>query len=60
MLALQAVGWMNVSLHDGKLFSKPVYRADLSTAECCNRDNVVCRCEELPSAAKGEGEPSWV
>ena len=34
-----AVGWMNASLHDGKLLSKPVYRSDLSTAECCNRDN---------------------
>ena len=38
----------NVSLHDGKLQSVPDYRHDLAQKVCCNPNNVVCRCEELP------------
>eukprot|EP01052_Picozoa_sp_SAG31_P020659 SAG31_NODE_1564_length_7868_cov_5.665766_8_plen_144_part_00 len=44
-----ATAWMNASLRDGKLLSKRDGRSILSEAECCNRTNVVCRCEELPS-----------
>ena len=51
--ALQAVeaatAWMNASLRDRKLLSIRDGRSVLAEAECCNRSNVVCRCEELPS-----------
>lgn len=56
-----ATAWMTASLREeGKLLSKPVYRSDLSKAECCNRDNVVCRCKELPSLeAPPSSPPVW-
>eukprot|EP01050_Picozoa_sp_SAG11_P017068 SAG11_NODE_2409_length_3396_cov_1.523506_4_plen_330_part_00 len=44
-----AVQWMNASLNDGQLRSQVKRGADLATAACCNRSNVVCRCDELPS-----------
>ena len=38
----------NASLHDGKLQSVPDYKHDLTQKVCCNPNNVVCRCKELP------------
>ena len=56
-----AVAEMRASLVAEKLISKPNYRSDLSKAECCNRDNVVCRCEELPSLKTDDpvSSPQW-